>query len=61
MGEDYTGSSASVFEQVLTTPSNWISYTNMQVNKKDMNSMAEKLVEMNLWTQIPDNLEQHYF
>ena len=28
MGEDYTGSAAPVFEKVLTTPPDWISYTN---------------------------------
>ncbi len=61
MGEDYTGSAASVFEQVLTTPSNWITYTDMVANETDMVSMAEKLVEMQLWPEVPDNLAGKYF
>ena len=61
MGEDYTGSAANVFERVLTTPRNWISYNNMMINKNDMISMAEKLVEMKLWPKVPENLESKYF
>jgi len=61
MGEDYTGSSAEVFEKVLTTPPDWISYTNMVANENDMNSMAEKLVEMKLWVKVPENLVNGYF
>ena len=61
MGEDYTGSAAAVFEKVLTTPADWISYTNMVANEKDMNAMAKKLVEMNLWPKIPENLAKDYF
>jgi len=61
MGEDYTGSAAAVFEQVLTTPSDWITYTNMVANEKDMTSMAEKLVEMELWPEVPTNLIKGYF
>jgi len=61
MGEDYTGSAALVFEQVLTTPPNWITYTNMVANENDMRSMAEKLVNMNLWPEVPENLINHYF
>jgi len=61
MGEDYTGSSASVFEKVLTTPPDWISYTNMVANENDMTTMATKLVEMKLWTKIPNNIAGDYF
>ncbi len=61
MGEDYTGSEASVFEKVLTTPPNWISYTNMVASEDDIKMMATKLVEMNLWEKIPANLLSEYF
>lgn len=61
MGEDYTGAQAEVFEKVLTTPENWISYSNMVANETDMTSMAQKLVEMQLWPNVPDNLALHYF
>jgi len=61
MGEAYTGSSAAVFEQVLTTPAGWITYTNMVADKTDMLSMAEKLVDMKLWASVPDNLDGGYF
>jgi len=61
MGEDYTGSAAAVFEKVLTTPPDWITYTNMVASEKDMNDMAEKLVDMGLWAKVPDNLSGGYF
>jgi len=61
MGEDYTGSAAPVFEKVLTDPPNWITYTNMIAHEKDMIDMATKLVEMNLWPNIPDDLTTKYF
>jgi len=61
MGEDYTGSKAEVFEKVLTTPPDWISYTNMVANKEDMNLMASKLVEMGLWPTVPEDLVGSYF
>lgn len=61
MGEDYTGSAALVFEQVLTTPPDWITYTNMVASKNDMTSMAEKLVDMKLWPKVPTDLDQGYF
>ena len=60
MGEDYTGSEAAVFEQVLTTPVDWISYTNMVPDKGDLIEMAEKLVEMRLWSEVPDRLVAEY-
>jgi len=61
MGEDYTGSAAAVFEKVLTTPPDWISYTNMVANENDMMAMAEKLVEMKLWAKVPENIVSGYF
>jgi len=61
MGEAYTGSSAAVFEKVLTTPADWITYTNMVADETDMLSMAEKLVDMKLWPVVPDNLGGGYF
>ena len=60
MGEDYTGSKAAVFEQVLTTPPDWITYTNMVANEEDLTSMAQKLVEMKLWSRVPDNISSNY-
>lgn len=61
MGEDYTGSVAAIFEKVLTTPPDWISYTNMVASDNDMTTMAEKLVEMKLWPKLPDNITSGYF
>jgi len=61
MGEDYTGSAAPVFEKVLTTPADWISYSNMIVRDSDMIAMAEKLVEMKLWPTVPENISSGYF
>jgi len=61
MGEDYTGAPAQVFEQVLTSTDNWISYSDMVASEDDIRSMAEKLVAMSLWPEVPDNLQDHYF
>jgi len=61
MGEDYTGAQAEVFEKVLTTPPDWITYTNMVANENDMTSMAEKMVEMKLWPKLPENITRDYF
>lgn len=61
MGEDYTGAQAEVFEKVLTTPPDWITYTNMVANANDMTSMAVKLVEMKLWPSVPDDIINGYF
>jgi len=61
MGEDYTGALANVFEKVLTTPPDWITYTNMVADENDMSSMAEKLVNMKLWPKVPENLIKDYF
>lgn len=61
MGEDYTGAQANAFEQVLTTPPDWITYTNMIANENDIQLMAEKLVEMKLWAKIPEDINNGYF
>lgn len=61
MGEDYTGSSAKVFEQVLTTRPDWISYKNTVARTDDMTVMAQQLVEMGLWPDVPDDLDGGYF
>lgn len=55
MGEDYTGSSAHVFEKVLTTPPDWIDYSDMTPTEEDITAFAQKLVEMELWENIPAN------
>ncbi|MDX8382215.1 MAG: ABC transporter substrate-binding protein [Ghiorsea sp.] len=59
MGEDYTGSSATVFEKVLTSPPDWISYTNMIPSAEYISDMADIMVEMGLWKNKPDNLENY--
>ena len=59
MGVDYTGSAADVFEKVLTTPADWIDYSDMTPTASDMKAMAEKLVEMKLWSEVPNNIEQY--
>lgn len=61
MGENYTGSAAKVFEKVLTTPADWISYVDMVATETDMVTMAEKLVDMRLWSKVPKNITHHYF
>jgi len=59
MGEDYTGSSAEVFEKVLTSPPDWISYTDMTPSPKYIDSMAEVMVEMGLWKDMPNDLKNY--
>ncbi|GAV19462.1 NitT/TauT family transport system substrate-binding protein [Mariprofundus micogutta] len=59
MGEDYTGSSAAVFEQVLTDPPDWIDYTDMIPSDERVRAMADVMVEMGLWPDIPENLSDY--
>ena len=33
----------------------------MVANENDMTSMAEKLVNMKLWSKVPENLDKDYF
>lgn len=56
IGEDYTGSNASVFEKVLTTPPDWIDYSDMVPTIEDLRAMSQKLVNMGLWKEQPENL-----
>jgi len=56
MGEDYTGSTASVFEKVLTTPPDWIDYSDMVPTIDDMRAMSQELVAMGLWKESPEDL-----
>lgn len=58
MGEEYTGAPAQVFERVLTTSSDWISYSDMLPSDDDIQGMAEKLVDMGLWKNIPEDLHK---
>jgi len=59
MAEDYTGSSAAVFEKVLTDPPDWIDYTDMVPSDEKVRAMAEVMVEMGLWPDIPANLSDY--
>lgn len=53
MGEDYTGSNAAVFEQVLTDPPDWISFDNSLISEKDLQTMMGYMVEMGLLPSVP--------
>ncbi|MDX8387855.1 MAG: ABC transporter substrate-binding protein [Ghiorsea sp.] len=59
MGEDYTGASAAVFEKVLTTPPNWIDYTDMIPTDERIHDMASVMVDMGLWKDIPKDLQDY--
>jgi len=59
MGEDYTGSSAAVFEKVLTDPADWIDYSDMIPTDQRVRAMAGVMVEMGLWPDIPANLSDY--
>ncbi len=56
MGEDYTGSSAEVFEQVLTSPPEWIDYSDMVPAIDDIKVMSANMVKMKLWKEIPPDI-----
>jgi len=59
MGEDYTGSSAKVFARVLSDPPEWIDYGDMVPTTEDVRLMAEQLVEMGLWQDLPVDLPRY--
>jgi len=59
MGEDYTGAPAAVFEQVLTNPPDWINYADMIPSDKRIRAMAEVMVDMGLWNDIPEDLNEY--
>ena len=60
MSEDYTGSRAAVFEQVLTDPPDWISFKDHLVRKKDLVTMMGYMVEMGLLPSMPDDPDTGY-
>jgi len=59
MGEDYTGAAAAVFEQVLTDPPDWINYADMIPSHERIRAMATVMVEMGLWKDIPEDLNEY--
>ncbi len=59
MGEDYTGSSAKVFAQVLSDPPDWIDYSDMVPTTEDVRLMGQQLVEMGLWRDLPADLPRY--
>lgn len=56
MGEDYTGSSAEIFFQVLTDPPDWIDYRDMVPTVADLRKMGRRMVKMGLWDSLPSDL-----
>ncbi len=56
MGEDYTGASAEVFEQVLTSPPGWIDYNDMVPSIDDIRAMSANMVKINLWKELPPDM-----
>jgi len=64
MGEDYTGARAAIFEKVLTDPSDRIDYSDMIPSDKRIRAMADIMVDMGLWKDIPKDLhdytDQHF-
>lgn len=59
MAEDYTGSSAKVFEQVLTDPPDWIDFSDMVPKTGDIRAYAGLLVEMGLWEDVPEDIDAY--
>jgi len=59
MSEDYTGSSAAVFEKVLTDPPDWIDYNDMVPTDARIRAMADVMVEMGLWKDVPEDLDEY--
>ncbi len=59
MGEDYTGSNFSVFEKVLTTPTDWIDYSDMVPTIAELRAMSQQLVDMGLWNETPADLASY--
>lgn len=49
IGEAYTGSNAAIFEEVLTSPPDWISFDDMIPKKEDFQKMQEYLIKMGLF------------
>jgi len=59
MSEDYTGSSAAVFEKVLTDPPDWIDFSDMIPTDARIRAMADVMVEMGLWKDVPEDLSEY--
>jgi len=59
MSENYTGSSAAIFEKVLTDPPDWIDFSDMIPTDARIRAMADVMVEMGLWEDVPDDLVQY--
>jgi len=56
MSEDYTGAGAAVFEKVLTDPPDWIDYSDMVPSSARIRAMADVMLEMGLWKDVPEDL-----
>lgn len=59
LGEDYTGSAAAVFEQVLTQPADWIDYSDMIPSDDRMQALGSLMVETGLWQTLPADLASY--
>jgi len=59
MSENYTGSSAAIFEKVLTDPPDWIDFSDMIPTDARIRAMADVMVEMGLWEDVPEDLVQY--
>ncbi len=59
MGESYTGSDAAVFAQVLTTPPDWIDYSDMRPTPARLRAMAQRMVAAGLWPSVPRDLARY--
>lgn len=57
LGQEYTGSRSEVFEQVLTSPPNWIEFGDMTPTMADIEGIATRLVAMDLWREVPADLD----
>jgi len=58
--ETYTGSDAKYFTEVLTTPPDWIRFDDMRIEVADLRQMAEKMVDIGLWPDVPKDLATRY-
>lgn len=59
LSENYTGSNAAIFERVLTDPPDWIDFGDMIPTDARIRAMADVMVEMGLWEDVPDDLVQY--
>ncbi|MFQ5503107.1 MAG: hypothetical protein ACE5EQ_12560, partial [Phycisphaerae bacterium] len=47
----------AVFERVLTSPPDWIDFSNMVPSTDDIRALSTRMVKMELWKDMPDDLE----